>query len=108
VIGKCFSFDQFKNEEMPALEFPELVNRSNVGMVQRCKQFRFALEAGQAVRVLLKVFGQRLMATSRSSLVSLDRLPGCEAGNKITVHRSSVANVFAWAEMLVPQILSAR
>ena len=47
-----------------------------------------ALEAGQAVRVLLKVFGQRLMATSRSSLVSLDRLPGCEAGNKITVHAS--------------------
>jgi hypothetical protein len=57
-LGERWPFDQFHHQGAPAVGFFDSVNRSNVGMVERGQDFRFAFEAGHAFRIAGKYFGQ--------------------------------------------------
>ena len=51
-VGECRSLDQFHDQRSLALTAFEAVDRRDVGMVERRERLGFAVEAGQAFRVL--------------------------------------------------------
>ncbi len=55
------------------VRFLEAVDRGDVRVVQRRKEFGFALKPRQAIRIVGEGFGKNLMATSRFSRVSRAR-----------------------------------
>jgi hypothetical protein len=57
-LGERWPFDQFHDQRTSSVRFFEAVNRSNVGMIERCQDSRLTLEAGHAFRVAGKHFGQ--------------------------------------------------
>ena len=50
-VGERGSLNQFKDERVDAMRFLDAENRGDVGMVQRRKNLRFALEPSEAVRI---------------------------------------------------------
>jgi hypothetical protein len=66
---------QFHNERMVV----GTVDRCDIRVVQRSQHLRFALEAGQAVRVSREGAGRILMATSSPNFVSG---PSCHASTE--------------------------
>src|SRR5262245_22214308 len=70
---QSFALDQFHDEKPRVVRFLKIVDRGDVGVVQRCKDLRFALESTYAISISGKHSGRILMATLRPSLVSLAR-----------------------------------
>ena len=59
-IRQRVAFNKFKYEEVSPTVFLETVNRSNVGVVQRCKQLCLTFKSCQTISVLSELFRQRL------------------------------------------------
>ena len=59
-LRQIVAFDQFHDEGGHALAFFEPVDTRDVGMIQRGKGLRFALEAREPIGVVCKGFGQEL------------------------------------------------
>ena len=57
---KGFAFDQFEDEKKMPVGFLEVVDCSNVGMIQRGEKLSFTLKAADAVRVARELVGEDL------------------------------------------------
>ena len=72
-IGKSRPLDQLHDERTGTVGFLDTVNRGDIGMIQRRERTRFAIEPGQALRILSEASGRTFIATSRPSFVSRAR-----------------------------------
>ena len=54
------AFEELHGNERLAILFADVVDRADVGMVQRGRRLRFALKAGKSLRVAGNIFGQKL------------------------------------------------
>ena len=50
-FSKCLAFYKLEHQEPHIVSFLEIVDRSNVGMIERCKDFRFSLEPADTRRI---------------------------------------------------------
>ena len=59
-LGQRLALDEFKNQIFRAFDPLQIVNRCDVGVVERGKRVRLALEAGQSFWVLCERVGAAL------------------------------------------------
>src|SRR4029453_18790859 len=50
-IGNRLAVDEFEHERLDAVRFLEAVDRRDVGVIERCEDVRFALEARQTIGI---------------------------------------------------------
>ena len=67
-ISKCRTFDQFRDERMSVAGVFQTVDRSNIGMIEGCEDFRFALETCHARGVSREGFRQDFQRDVASKL----------------------------------------
>src|SRR5262249_15335523 len=97
-LDKRLAFDELKHEKARVVDFCDIVDGGDVGMVQRSEQLRFALESAGTVEVARKflrqdfdgdvtlqfvVFGtidltHTALAEERGDLVRTELLPDCD------------------------------
>ena len=59
-IREGFAFHQFENEKTSALRLPNIMNRRDVGVIERCQYLGFALKAAYPIRITRELFRQDL------------------------------------------------
>src|SRR5262249_38981847 len=57
-LGECVAFDEFEDEKAGVVSFLEVVNRRDVGMIQRREHFCLALKPAHTICVSRELFGQ--------------------------------------------------
>src|SRR5437773_2781164 len=72
LAGGCegYSFQQLQGDEVLAFKLVDLINRADVGVVQRRSRARLAFEALSASESFASASGRNLSATLRPSLMS--------------------------------------
>src|SRR5262245_39626620 len=59
-IRQCFAFDEFENDVAYAIGFFEIVNGSDVRVIQRCKNFSLTLKPADTIHVTRELLRQDL------------------------------------------------
>ena len=72
-LGQRLALDEFQYKEEGSLGLFQIVDRSNIGMIQRGENFGFALEAADAVRIEGSFAWQDLDGNITLSFVSCAR-----------------------------------
>jgi len=51
-FGQCLTLDELHHERRSTVGLLEAVERSDIGVVERCQELRLALEAGQVIGIV--------------------------------------------------------
>jgi hypothetical protein len=58
--GERFTFDEFQNKKSRAVDLVQIMNRRNIGMIQRREGDSFALKSGDLVGITAEFAGEDL------------------------------------------------
>jgi hypothetical protein len=59
-LRQCFTLNKLQHEEAFSFSLFQSIDRSDVGVIERCQEFGFALEAGHSFRISCERVGKEL------------------------------------------------